>query len=566
MTQVIMDGKSLNTKMLSPSLTDTNAASKISGYSDARNAINSLKTKEALYNFCKPRIQTYTLILASSIETMISIQSRIEKISQFSDYARSARAELLSSGNNSLISTLGSLIDSIDGAKSKIDEYIAKLTESQTKMTEYVDNAVLRLYLLSSESAKVRNAATKKPLSSENTIMASMAGCAILAREIYAFDFDLFEEAKNFNKISMAINANLDAVVSIAVKALDEDDRFRGAKSFRNRNASLLSKGQLSEDQFNTTTKLLNSTLAVLWLNSEKTPIRDSLRHFLNNMAENSPDLLTIPTNLTDSNSAKNILDSISIKRGNLLHKLYYGKITDNTAISPDDVSVISAFSGGKINESDVKDEMLKTARPPSAAGGVPRSESDVPPPPNIKHDNIFVDPLKARGANISKNLFLREAEKKKTEEALDKSLADLKNAEDQAAAIKAVEEKNRALEAQVRELELTKKKSGVVGVISQARDRVSGKEVVPVLPETKGEDKPEPEDVLIVEDTKIGEDWSNGDPNADPAPSPSNAKPEKTGIEKYLNTKNLLIAAAIVGTIALIASSSDSEKKSEVK
>ncbi len=563
MTQVIMDGKSFKTKMISPSLSDSTAMTKISGYSDARDTINSLKTKQALYDFCKPRIQTYSLILATTIETMISIQSRIEKISKFSDYANSARNELLASGNGKLLVSIGAMLESIGGAKSKIDEYIKLLTESQSKITLYVDNAVLRLYLLSAESEKVKNAETKKPLSYGNAVMASMAGCAILAKEIYSFDFDLFEEAKNFNKISMTINANLDYIVSQTVKILDADDEFRGNRSFRNKNASMLSKGQLSEDQFKTSVKMLNSTLAVLWLNSEKSPIRDSLRHFLNNMAENSPELLVIPQKIVDPSSAKNILDAISIKRGNLLHKLYYGKITDNTAVSQDDISVISAFSGGKINEQDVKDEMLKTARPPSAAGGVPRSESDVPPPPKVNNDNIFVDPLKFRGADIKKNLELREAEKKKTEDALDKALEDLKNAEDQAAAIKAVEEKNRALESQVRELERTKKKFGVVGVIGQARDRVDGNKVEPVLPETKGEDKPT--DILVVEDTKIGEDWSNGDPNTDPIPDQP-AKPEKTGIEKYLTTKNLLIAAAIAGTIALIAHSSESERKSEVK
>jgi hypothetical protein len=287
-------------------------------------------------------------------------------------------------------------------------------------------------------------------------------------------------------------------------------------------------------------------------------------------MAENSPDLLTIPTTLTDSNSAKNILDSISIKRGNLLHKLYYGKLTDNTAISPDDVSVISAFSGGKINESDVKDEMLKTARPPSAEVKVPRSESEVPPPPNFRHDNIFTDPLKSRGASLSKNLSLREAEKKKTEEALDKALEDLKNAEDKEAAIRDIEEKKRALKSQGDGVDATKKKFGVFGVIKQAADRVNGRDVQPVLPETKGEDeKTDIEKGLSVcaePPVKIGQHWSDLDINSDLAPSPSNAKPEKTGIEKYLNTKNLLIAAAIAGTIALIASSSDSEKKSEVK
>ena len=560
MTQVIMDGKSLNTKMISPSLNDSTAMTKISGYSDARDTINSLKTKQALYDFCKPRIQTYSLILATTIETMISIQSRIEKISKFSDYANSARNELLETGNSKLLVSIGAMLEAIGSAKSKVGEYVALLTESQSKITAYVDNAVLRLYLLSAESAKVRNAVTKKSLSSENTIMASMAGCAILAKEIYAFDFDLFEEAKTFNKVSMAINANLDYIVAQTVSALDADDEFRGYRSFRNKNSSMLSKGQLSEDQFKTSVKMLNSTLAVLWLNSEKSPIRDSLRHFLNNMAENSPELLVIPQKIVDPNSAKNILDSISIKRGNLLHKLYFGKLTDNTAVSQDDVSVISAFSGGKINEQDVKDEMLKTARPPSASGGVQKSESEVPPPPNVRYDNVFVNPLVYRQRGLVDNLSKREAEKKRTEEELDKALADLKDAEDKAAALKAIDDKKSALNSQGDGVAATKKKLGVFGVLGQARDRVNGKKVEPVLPETKGEDKPKTEDLIIIEEAKVPDDFGY-DPSQDQP-----TKPEKTGIEKYLTTKNLLIAAAVAGTIALIAHSSESENKSEVK
>lgn len=544
--KLTVDGKSFSTDLINPTQGDVFCIANVSGYKEAKEAINLSKTKQQMYAICLNRVSSYSIILGASIESMISIQSRMAKIAKIVDFARAATNEVASTGNNALTADMSRNLSKIDDIMKMVSGFVSEMVKSQSKIKLNVDNAAIRLTLLSEDSSKVRKVDSKKSLLAENPVMNSLTGFAMFAKDIFAFDYDISSEVKNFNKISQAINANLDIIVSIAINTLEMDFKFRGQQSFKFRNSNAISKDSLSESAFNTKIKLANSTIAILWSNSEKTPIRDYLRMMIKNLAENSPEFLAVPQSLVNTSASKNLFEVVKGKLGNLLHKLYYGKITDVSSISDDDIATIAAFSNGAVNESDIKAKL--TGKTETVF--VPRYETKIPPAPNVKNDTPVFNVSISNFKTLEQKLEEKKQEKKTTEENLDKSTADLESAEDKAAKLKEIDEQKQKLEAQEKDIEAEKKKVAIEKLKQQAADAFNdgnnkygagNSDYIPV-PSLENPVKGGPESPLP--------------PDTQPLAVSDKTPDTPKSWKDFLNTKNLLIAAAVGGVIILAASS----------
>lgn len=525
MTQfVLVEGKTFpKTRVVFPTAPDSAGSQNVAGYEQARSAIVSARSAQSLYDICKGRVQVYSLIIAGAYEALFSLQKRNVAVDHAVRLCEQAYNEVSKAGNNAISAQIGQKLSEIDSIGEFVAAQFAEIMKTLDLMVTVGNNATYRLYALEDQK-KVKDEATKKPLY-EKSALQGMALLSVVAREIFLLDADLTILTKKFNSQAKIVNDRLDFVESLCSQILDADKAFRG-----NSSVAVREKFSVEKKGFKTELNLLNATIAVLWSNAEKSSAKDALRLFVSNLP---PETLNVPATESDPSKAKNFLEVLNIKRGNVLHKLYYGKFADASAFTPDDIQTIAAFSGNKLTDEDVQKMVNGTyGRPPSAV-----QQSDLPPLRIPAGTDKKVGAMAIIGI-----LDKKEKERQAKEEELEKKSDQLVSSKD--------DEENEKLKAEIEKLKLEielKNKE-----ISQTESQIPKS----IMDDVKAELEDRPRLDMIT--THIPPDGQNNPPATTPNAETPNATTTETKEKPKLSgmTKAAILAGAI--GLALILARDD--------